>query len=131
MNKIVIFTALILVVSLVGCAQQQATTVKDVAVQKDAQQPSAQQTAPQPAANEKVAISIKNFAFNPATLEISAGTTVKWTNDDSVPHALTSENFKSGTLNNGDSYEFRFVTPGIYDYSCSIHPSMKGKITVK
>ena len=129
MNKLTILILLVFVVSLAGCAQQ-PTAQQTQPVQQA--QPPVQQTAPQPAAqNENIAISIKDFAFNPSNLTVSVGATVKWTNDDSAPHSITSENFKSGTLNNGDSYEFRFATPGIYDYSCSIHPSMKGTILVK
>ena len=129
MNKIVIFVALVLVVSLVGCAQkQQVQTAPQQTPQQTAQQGGKVTFEVLPNITE---VRISGFAFNPSNLTVSVGATVKWVNDDSAPHSITSENFKSGTLSNGDSYEFRFATPGIYDYSCSIHPSMKGTILVK
>lgn len=80
---------------------------------------------------QTVEVSIKNFAFNPATVTIKAGSTVKWTNQDSAAHQIKSNLFNSSALNTGDSYEFTFNTPGQYDYTCAIHPSMKGKIIVE
>ena len=130
MNKLTILILLVFVVSLVGCAQQQ--TVQQPPPVQQAQPPAQQQgqvaVDVQPAVQE---IKISGFAFNPAELTIAVGTSVKWVNEDSAPHAITSENFKSSTLSKGDSYSFRFATPGIYDYACSIHSSMKGQIIVK
>ena len=76
-------------------------------------------------------ISIKDLAFNPADATIKAGDTVKWTNLDSMEHRITSTGkFDSGTLKTGGSFSHIFKTVGTYDYGCSIHPSMKGKIMV-
>lgn len=78
-------------------------------------------------------VTIKNFAFTPANLTVKAGSTVQWTNMDTTDHTVTSDNnlFNSGTLSNSDSYQFKFDTPGTYTYHCSIHPMMKGTITVQ
>lgn len=76
-------------------------------------------------------ISIKNFVFDPAILNISAGSTVIWTNNDSVAHRISGNGFQSSDLANGQSYSFTFTSSGTFDYICSIHPSMKGKIIVK
>jgi len=75
-------------------------------------------------------IKIENFAFNPVFLTIKAGTTVTWTNNDSAPHQIKSDNFNSSLLNKGEKYQFTFSSAGEYDYSCAIHTSMKGKIIV-
>jgi len=75
-------------------------------------------------------VSIKNFAFNPTPLTIKVGTTVIWTNNDSMPHQIKSTTFNSATLNNGQTFSFTFSTAGQYNYSCAIHPSMLGKIIV-
>ena len=85
----------------------------------------------QPITSETKSISVKNFSFNPAELVVKIGTTVKWTNNDTAPHQIKSDTFNSTALNQGNSFEFKFDTIGVYDYSCSIHPSMKGKITVE
>lgn len=91
-------------------------------------QPTAQQ--PQPAV-EANAVTIQNFAFNPGTLTVKQGATVTWTNQDSTVHKIKSDTFNSPNLSQGDTFKFVFTTKGSYDYSCSIHPSMTGKIVVE
>ena len=86
---------------------------------------------PQPVANGKIVdVSIKGFAFDPESVAISPGDTVRWTNMDSATHIVKGDSFESGSLAKGDTYEFVFTTPGVYNYICSIHPSMKGTISV-
>ena len=92
------------------------------------------QSTSAPAAKE-AAVEIDNFTFKPATLEVSAGTKVTWTNKDDVPHTATSSDdkplFDSKTLDTDDHYSFTFTTPGTYKYYCKVHPHMTGTITVK
>jgi len=76
-------------------------------------------------------ILIKNFSFNPSTLNIKAGDTVIWTNQDPATHKIKSDTFNSGDLNQGDTFRFTFNSKGTYDYVCAIHPSMTGKIIVE
>ncbi|HSD57447.1 MAG TPA: cupredoxin family copper-binding protein [Methanotrichaceae archaeon] len=77
-------------------------------------------------------VDIEGFAFQPATLTVPPGTTVKWTNQDNAPHTVTSIDgkFDSGSLNKGQEFSFNFTEPGVYDYYCKIHPSMRGQIEV-
>jgi plastocyanin len=77
-----------------------------------------------------VDITIQSFAFNPDAVEISAGDVVRWTNMDSADHTVVGSIFKSGTIPKGQNYQFRFTESGVYNYECSIHPFMKGTITV-
>jgi amicyanin len=79
------------------------------------------------------AIGIDNFTFNPQKLTVKAGTTVTWTNNDDIPHAIAAVNkqFKSKALDTGDAYSFTFTTPGTYQYFCSLHPHMTGAIVVE
>ncbi len=79
------------------------------------------------------AVTIDDFAFSPATLTVTAGDTVTWTNDDAVTHTATSTTgaFDSGDLAPGASFSFTFTTPGTYDYLCTPHPSMTGRIVVQ
>jgi plastocyanin len=81
---------------------------------------------------EPAAVSIVDLTFDPASIEVDAGSTVTWTNDDGVPHTVTArgEGFNSGVLLSGDSFEQSFSEPGTYDYFCAIHPSMTGSVTV-
>lgn len=77
-------------------------------------------------------IIIDNFAFTPKELTVNSGTTITWKNNDKVVHTIVSQNlFESKTLKDGDQFTFTFNTPGEYNYYCSIHPSMRGKIIVK
>jgi plastocyanin len=79
------------------------------------------------------AVSIENFAFNPDTVTITAGTTVTWTNNDTVAHTVTSTDgaFDSGNIAPGESFTFTFSDAGTFDYICSYHPNMQGTVTVQ
>ena len=85
--------------------------------------------AQQRSSNRQVTIS--GFAFAPALVEVSAGETVTWVNDDGAPHSIAVKNgAASDTVMPGSSYSANFDRPGNYDYLCSIHPYMTGKILV-
>jgi plastocyanin len=81
---------------------------------------------------------MKNIQFSPKALTVSKGTTVTWTNEDSVNHDVTKTSgpgpkFASGTGNigSGGTYKMTFNTPGTIQYRCTIHPGMAGTIVVK
>jgi plastocyanin len=78
-------------------------------------------------------VEIKSFMFMPMAVTIHAGDAVTWTNMDEEPHTVTSTTglFRSGGIDGGGTYSFKFVTPGVYKYTCSIHPQMIGTITVQ
>lgn len=78
-------------------------------------------------------VTIKDFAFSPETLTVSIGTTVTWTNEDSVSHIVGSRTmvFTSDLLAHGKSYSFTFNDAGTFEYYCTIHPTMVGHIIVK
>lgn len=78
-------------------------------------------------------VTIRDFAFSPTSLAVSAGTVVTWKNLDGEPHTVVSDQglFRSEALDQNDSYTFKFDKPGIYGFICSIHPTMKGTIVVK
>ncbi len=85
------------------------------------------------AASSAATVEIHNFQFQPATLTVTAGTIVTWTNDDTTPHTVTENNraFRSAALDTKDTYSHTFTTPGEYVYHCTIHPMMVGKIVVR
>ena len=77
-------------------------------------------------------IIIDNFAFEPDELIVDVGTEITWKQGDNVAHNVVFEGFtKSDILNQGDEFSFTFSEKGEYEYICSIHPSMKGKIIVR
>jgi plastocyanin len=79
------------------------------------------------------AVSIKGMAFDPPTLEVAAGDTITFTNEDSAPHTATAldGSFDTGRLGKGDSAQVTIAAAGAFDYKCNIHPSMKGAVTAK
>ena len=80
-----------------------------------------------------ISVKIANFTFDPPQVTVKTGTTVVWTNDDDIPHTVTSttQAFKSAALDTNDKFSFTFTTPGSYQYFCSLHPHMTGTIVVE
>jgi len=81
------------------------------------------------------AVSIDNFAFSSKSITVKVGTTVTWTNKDSVAHTVTADSPSSdapasGNIASGDTYTFTFNKAGTYAYHCSIHTDMTGSVTV-
>ena len=78
-------------------------------------------------------VDIANFHYTPPTLVVAPGTTVTWKNADDSPHSVREKSgkFKSAALDTDDTFSQVFTAPGEYDYICSIHPYMRGKIVVK
>src|SRR5215212_6574164 len=78
------------------------------------------------------AVSIVDFAFQPASIEVPAGSTVTWTNTGAVTHTVTADDgaYDSGQLKPGTSFSQTFTTPGTYTYHCEIHPQMTGTVVV-
>jgi amicyanin len=85
---------------------------------------------PQNTTPKTVEVNIAGFAFGPSSVQISVGDTVKWLNEDSVPHQVHGSIFDSGLIRHGYTYSFTFTKPGTYNYICSIHPYMQGTIIV-
>jgi plastocyanin len=78
-------------------------------------------------------VKIDNFTFSPATITVTPGSTVRWTNHDDIPHNVESEDksFKSKAMGTDENFSYTFTKPGTYSYLCSIHPRMTGKIIVQ
>jgi len=81
--------------------------------------------------------SLTTDAYQPNPIQVSAGATVTWTNDDSQPHTATSgENvtpdgtFDSGILAPAATFEHTFTAAGEYPYFCILHPNMVGTVSV-
>ncbi len=84
-----------------------------------------------PARTEKNQVLIQGYKFQPDILTIQKGDTVTWTNQDSVKHNATNNSFDTGLLSKGQSAQQTFNETGTFDYFCTPHPYMKGKIIVK
>jgi plastocyanin len=78
--------------------------------------------------------------YDPSPLTVNAGTSVTWTNNDSTIHTVTSGLpeqgsigilFDSGLINPGKTFTHIFDKTGTFDYSCTLHPFMRGQVIVK
>jgi plastocyanin len=97
--------------------------------------PTAAPTPTTGTSGNQAAVTILSFAFHPQSITIKVGTTVTWTDNDSVAHTVTSlsgpASFNSGPLGGpGGTFHFTFTKAGTYNYHCMIHPSMMASITV-
>jgi plastocyanin len=79
------------------------------------------------------AASLGNRAYTPDDLSVAVGTTVTWTNTDSISHTSTSDatGWNSGIVAPGGQFSFAFQTAGTFPYHCTIHPGMVGAVTVR
>jgi plastocyanin len=82
-----------------------------------------------------VQIAYRNITIQPDTVKVKVGSTITWTNYDSIEHNVTSEGgpqrFASGDLSEGVHFSIKATTPGVIHYECTIHPtSMNGTIEV-
>ena len=78
-------------------------------------------------------VGIDHNTFMPSEITVVPGTTVTWVNNEVMPHTVVDQNkgFRSKTLAKDGMFSFTFTTVGDYNYLCSIHPNMKGKVIVK
>jgi plastocyanin len=91
-------------------------------------------SAPVAAATDSAtAVKIDNFSFTPATITVPAGTQVRWTNRDDIPHTVVADDksFKSKALDTDEEFTYTFSKPGTYKYFCSLHPKMTATVVVQ
>ena len=82
-------------------------------------------------------------AFSPNPIQTKVGDTIIWTNNDSVPHTVTSgtgpndpnmgKDFDVGIstpISPGSTFSHKFTTAGEFPYFCQIHPTMIGNVIV-
>ncbi len=121
---------LLLIVALSGCTEEKPEPVVNTTVNQTPQPTVTPMfTVPEPST---VYVEIRGSEFNPAVLTITNGTTVRWTNLDSAPHAIKGKNFSSPPLNKRETWNYTFNRNGTFEYNCSIHPaSAKGRIIVE
>jgi plastocyanin len=128
----VLFSVLLVALVAAGCGSSSSSSSSTSSSKKPA---SSGGGAPKATAS----VQLKNIAFNPTTVTIKKGGTVKWTNDDSVGHDVTKESgpgpkFKSGAsggMQQGDTFQEKFTTPGTVHYVCTVHANMRATVVVK
>ena len=83
--------------------------------------------------NDIVSIGMKDIKFVPEKTTVKVGQKVTWTNNEPVPHNVTAEegaDFKSDTLNEGDTFDYTPTKAGTIGYVCTIHAGQNGSLTV-
>lgn len=85
-----------------------------------------------PTAPPGTSVTMAGARFTPASVSIKTGESVRWFNDDAMPHTVTAADraWDSGYLPPGGSFERRFDTPGSYSYVCLYHAWMTGTVVV-
>ncbi len=80
-----------------------------------------------------VTVDMRGFEYFPRDLTVDIGASVTWTNYDNVPHNATDVDkaWETETVREDESATLTFPEPGEYEYYCTIHPSMKAKLTVR
>jgi len=78
-------------------------------------------------------VRIVDLDYEPRTLTIDVGTTVRWANEGALPHTVTATDaaFDSGIMPPGASYERTFNQVGTFDYLCTLHAGMVGVVEVE
>jgi plastocyanin len=80
-------------------------------------------------------VDVVDYGFSPAQKAIAVGATVTFVNQGSDGHDVTGNgpggDWRSGPLAPGEHYSHAFGLPGTYDYVCTIHPEMRGRIVVQ
>ena len=77
-------------------------------------------------------IVIEAMVYQPAALAVRRGDTVVWSNKDPFPHTATAPGaFDSRAIAAGASWKFVAQRSGNYDYICTLHPTMKGTLSVQ
>ncbi|MGQ4618015.1 plastocyanin/azurin family copper-binding protein [Nocardia sp. R7R-8] len=78
---------------------------------------------------------VHDMKFSPAEVTVEVGDTVTWKFDDKVPHTVQGIGDKAMGINSPifdkGEWSYTFTTPGTYRYLCSLHPEMRGSVTVK
>jgi plastocyanin len=112
-----------------------STTVNSGAIKADTTPKYAAPSPSAPVLSGLVQVAYRNIAIDPDTVRVKVGSTIKWTDYDSVEHNVTSEggsqSFASKDFGENGTFELKALKPGVIHYECTIHPaSMNGTIEI-
>ncbi|MFI6725968.1 cupredoxin domain-containing protein [Streptomyces atratus] len=130
---ITVAAAIVCTTALVGCSNSGGGSSSSSSVTPPTSSSPTPPPSPSPAG--KALITIKDFAFKPARLTVAPGTPVTVVNEDAARHTVTatgSKAFDTGDVAAGQTVTFTApAKAGTYPYICTIHPYMKGSLTVR
>jgi plastocyanin len=85
----------------------------------------------EPVATTEVAM-VKSYRFDPKVIEVDAGESVTWTNDDNFTHTVQVDGEEDHRVERGESISIAFEEPGTYHYVCTLHSQdMEGEVVVR
>ena len=88
-------------------------------------------TSSEPVATTEVAMA-KSYRFDPKTIEVEAGQSVTWTNEDNFTHTVQVDGQEDHKVERGESVSITFDEPGTYHYVCTLHSQdMDGEVIVE
>jgi plastocyanin len=74
----------------------------------------------------------KSYRFDPKTIEVDAGATVTWTNDDNFTHTVHVDGMEDHKVEPGDRVSISFPSVGTFHYVCTLHRrDMEGEVIVR
>ncbi len=122
-----------LIVSLLACAAIAGCGSSSSSKSKSTSTSSGQPAASSSSSSGTVTVKAANFAFDPKSVTVKKGQTVKWVNEDSAPHNVTSDDgtLKSKDFSQGGSFTYKATKAGTFNYVCTIHPQMKATLIVQ
>jgi plastocyanin len=123
MKRIPLLLLAVIALAAAGCGSSDNSSTSDTS--------SSAASEPAPASGGgTVTIDMKNIQFDPSSATVKVGQTVKWVNEDDVPHNVTGGPLKSKTFGKDGSFEFTPKKAETISYVCTIHPGMKATLTV-
>lgn len=136
-NSLILLAVTIILVGVCGCTQTAPVDQPPAKITSPSQtsQPLTVTSIPVPRTTSSVSantINITNFAFDPDSITVNLGSTVRWVNRDSGPHRiLFADGADSKILAPSQSWSRKFDGAGTFDYACTIHPAMQGTVIVE
>ncbi|MHB0915354.1 MAG: cupredoxin domain-containing protein [Thermoleophilia bacterium] len=113
-----IMLAATLLLPATGCGDEEADSPLDTGVAEDG----------------VAVVEMKDISFSPEEVTVKVDDTVRWVNRDPVAHTITDDGgrFDSGAVSgSATTYEQTYAEPGVFSYTCTIHPTMKGTVIVE
>lgn len=139
MKKLLLFIIVLLAVSWI---LQNYTSIKvfdiakdywkkvDLSALKNLKLPGLNSPVPTPVPGMVLNIFIRDSKFVPSTGQLKPGATVNWFNEANINHTVTGDNWGSGELRPGEKFSKTFDAAGKYEFHCTIHPEMKGRVEI-
>ena len=129
MRRLVVLPLAVLALAVAGCGGSD----DDGASTGSGASAAPSTAADAPASGNVVTVGMKDIQFAPKDVTVKFGQTVRWVNQEDVPHNVTAtkgETFRSDNFSKGGSFEFKPTKAGRISYVCTIHPGMDGTLTV-